>query len=293
MHPRLPVLPGGHADPAVGAGIPTVRGLLESALGSSGMEDATLVSLSTCDYSQAGAAARGAGGSGLESGARAALLRLDRFSVELADYVASMRRSGLTFAPEAGSPRLRAVINKNVSDDQLLALAEEAFRRGWTHIKLYFMIGLPTETAEDVDAIADLCIRTLNAGRRVRSRAQIRTGVSTFVPKPFTPFQWAAQIGIEETIARQRRLAGCCVPTGPSTSGAIRRKVLLSRVAEPRRPARFRPVAGSASAGRRLRNLGGAPEFRCLAERHQKRPGILSRKCLGNGRKTPPPLGCR
>ena len=189
--------------------IPAVRGLLESALGSSGMEDATLVSLSTCDYSQAAALLREAAQAAADWKAALALpsLRLDRFSVELADYVASMRRSGLTFAPEAGSPRLRAVINKNVSDDQLLALAEEAFRRGWTHIKLYFMIGLPTETAEDVDAIADLCIRTLNAGRRVRSRAQIRTGVSTFVPKPFTPFQWAAQIGIEETIARPRRLA--------------------------------------------------------------------------------------
>lgn len=195
-------------------GIPKIRGLLEGALDASGMEDATLVSLSTCDYSQAGALLREA--SEAVAARKSALslpsLRLDKFSVELADYVAGMRRSGLTFAPEAGSTRLRAVINKNVSDDQLFSLAEEAFRRGWTHIKLYFMIGLPTETAEDVDAIADLCVRTLHAGRRIRSRAQIRTGVSTFVPKPFTPFQWAAQIGMEETIAKQRRLADLLRP---------------------------------------------------------------------------------
>ena len=118
-----------------------------------------------------------------------------------------MRRSGLTFAPEAGTQRLRAVINKNLSDAQLFELAEEAFSRGWTHIKLYFMIGLPTETEEDVEAIADVCIRTLHAGRRVQSRAELRTGVSTFVPKPFTPFQWAAQIGLAETVAKQQHLS--------------------------------------------------------------------------------------
>ena len=183
--------------------------LLEQGLGNSGMEEATLVSLSTCDYSRARELLQRAAGT--VGNRRAALslpsLRLDRFSVELADYVASMRRSGLTFAPEAGTSRLRSVINKDVSDEQLLSLAEEAFRRGWTHIKLYFMIGLPTETDADVEAIADLSIRTLNAGRRINSRAQLRLGVSTFVPKPFTPFQWAAQIGIEETRSRQHRLA--------------------------------------------------------------------------------------
>lgn len=202
-------------------GIPEISRLLEGALTSSGLEAATLVSLSTCDYSRAGALLREAARIASERQASLALpsLRLDRFSIELADYVASMRRSGLTFAPEAGTQRLRAVINKDVTDDQLLDLATEAFRRGWTHIKLYFMIGLPTETEEDVDAIADLCIRTLNAGKRVHSRAQLRTGISTFVPKPFTPFQWAAQISREETMEKQRRLAGLLRPHRRITFG--------------------------------------------------------------------------
>ncbi len=189
--------------------IPKVTSLLDETLSTSGMEESTLLSLSTCDYSRAGELLRNAALTAAKHKAALALpsLRLDRFSVELADFVTSMRRSGLTFAPEAGTPRLRAVINKSVSDEQLLELAEEAFRRGWTHIKLYFMIGLPTEMEEDVEAIADLCVRTLQAGRRVQSRAEVRTGVSTFVPKPFTPFQWAAQSGLSETLSKQQRLS--------------------------------------------------------------------------------------
>ena len=187
----------------------TTVGLLEQTLANTGLEAATLLSLSTCDHSQIRLLLREA--SARAHGQYASLslpsLRLDSVSVGLADYVASVRRSGLTFAPEAGAPRLRAVINKNVSDAQLIGLAEEAFRRGWQHIKTYFMIGLPTETDEDVDAIADLCARVLAAGRCINKRAMIRTSVSTFVPKPFTPFQWAAQIGIEETRSKQRRLA--------------------------------------------------------------------------------------
>ncbi|MCK5861548.1 MAG: TIGR03936 family radical SAM-associated protein, partial [Candidatus Hydrogenedentes bacterium] len=87
-------------------------------------------------------------------------------------------------------------------------LAVEAFRRGWKHIKTYFMIGLPTETEADIDAIADLCGRVLDAGKCVDHRAMVRTGISTFIPKPFTPFQWSAQIDIEETRVRQQQLAG-------------------------------------------------------------------------------------
>lgn len=188
--------------------INTVSDLLKTCLLTTGMEDATLLSLSTCDYSQVKELLQCAAAIGESCKAAIALpsVRMDRFSVGLADYVASMRRSGLTFAPEAGTERLRAVINKNVSDNQLLDIAEEAFRKGWTHIKLYFMIGLPTETEADLSAIADLCIRTLDVGKRVQPRAQVRLGVSTFVPKPFTPFQWAAQISMEETRVKQRKL---------------------------------------------------------------------------------------
>lgn len=182
--------------------------LLEKTLAGTGFDAATLLSLSTCDHSEIRRMLQETSSCANTQCASISLpsLRLNRFSVELADYVSSMRRSGLTFAPEAGTPRLRAVINKDVSDDQLIEIAEEVFRRGWQHIKTYFMIGLPTETEEDVNAIADLCRRVLDAGRRINRRAMLRTGVSTFVPKPFTPFQWARQIGIEETRAKQQHL---------------------------------------------------------------------------------------
>lgn len=185
-----------------------VLNLLEGALAGTGLEAATLLSLSTCDHSQIRNLLQKT--SAYAHGQCASLslpsLRLDRFSVALADYVSPMRRSGLTFAPEAGTSRLRAVINKTVSDDQLIELAEEAFKRGWQHIKTYFMIGLPTETEEDIIAIADLCARVLDAGKRINRRAMVRTGISTFVPKPFTPFQWTRQIDMEETRARQQQL---------------------------------------------------------------------------------------
>lgn len=182
--------------------------LLEKALAGTGLEAATLLSLSTCDHSEVRRMLRETSSCANAQSASISLpsLRLDRFSVELADFVSSVRRSGLTFAPEAGTPRLRAVINKDVSDDQLIEIAEEAFRRGWQHIKTYFMIGLPTETDEDIIAIADLCRRVLDAGRRINRRAMIRTGISTFVPKPFTPFQWARQIDLDETRAKQQQL---------------------------------------------------------------------------------------
>ncbi|MBW7863540.1 MAG: TIGR03960 family B12-binding radical SAM protein [Candidatus Hydrogenedentes bacterium] len=192
----------------------TVAGLLGKSLDNTGLEESTLVSLSTCDHSRARSLVRAA----METaGARSASvslpsLRLDTFAVELADMITGMRRSGLTFAPEAATPRLRAVINKAIPDEDLIHMAEEACRRGWEHVKTYFMIGLPTERDEDVAAIADLCLRTLRAMRRTRRDAMVRTGVSTFVPKPHSPFQFAPQISMEETIARQRMLADAFRP---------------------------------------------------------------------------------
>ena len=189
--------------------VDTVGGLLSEALDRSGLDAATLVSLSTCDHSRAAALVQHAAALAHPRGVSVGLpsLRLDSFSVELADLVSGVRRSGLTFAPEAATPRLRAVINKAIPDEELIGMAEEAFRRGWEHVKTYFMIGLPTERDEDVQAIADLCLRTLEAGRRIRRSAMVRTGVSTFVPKAHTPFQWARQISIDETVAKQRMLA--------------------------------------------------------------------------------------
>lgn len=189
-------------------GLETLDALLEKLIRETGYEETSLLSLSTCDYSRAQAlvgqaAARAAGA---DMSVSLPSLRLDTFAVELADKVADIRRSGLTFAPEAATPRLRAVINKWIPDEDLFNAAEEVFRRGWKHLKLYFMIGLPTETDDDVLAIVDLCARTLDRVRAINRSAQINTGISTFVPKPFTPFQWAEQLGLEEIRRRQALL---------------------------------------------------------------------------------------
>lgn len=179
--------------------------LMEEALAKTGYEEVSLVSLSTCDYSRPRMLVNQAARRAAKDRVSVSLpsLRLDSFSVEMADAVADVRRSGLTFAPEAATPRLRSVINKWIPDEGLLDMAAEAYKRGWSHVKCYFMIGLPTERDEDIEAIVDLSKRTLAVGRKIKSNARVHLGVSTFVPKPFTPFQWAPQIGMEETERRQ------------------------------------------------------------------------------------------
>ena len=135
-------------------------------------------------------------------------LRIDSFSIELADKLQAVRKSGLTFAPEAGTQRLRDVINKNVTEENLLAACGAAFEKGWKTIKLYFMMGLPTETDEDIAGIADLAQKVANLYRQIKKRRDVKitVSVSCFVPKPFTPFQWYGQISLEEFMRRQKLL---------------------------------------------------------------------------------------
>jgi radical SAM superfamily enzyme YgiQ (UPF0313 family) len=134
-------------------------------------------------------------------------LRTDAFSVELAQLFQGVRRSGLTFAPEAGSQRLRDVINKKVTERDLLQAVEAAYANRWQRVKLYFMIGLPTETDEDVQAIVDLVRQVAEIGYQHHGRkANVSVTVSTFVPKPHTPFQWHPLIDEETLHARQRTL---------------------------------------------------------------------------------------
>jgi len=124
-------------------------------------------------------------------------LRADAFSVALANKIQQVRKSGLTFAPECATPRLRRVIRKQIPEDDLFAAADAAFSSGWTRLKLYFMIGLPTETDEDVEAIGDLVQRLVAFGRGVlgsrAGRLRIAVSIASFVPKPYTPFQWVGQ----------------------------------------------------------------------------------------------------
>lgn len=170
------------------------RQLLEA----TGYDEISLSSLSSGDYSQIGplAAALAAEFERRNVGISLPSLRLDSFGVELAQEIQRTRRTGLTFAPEAGTQRLRNVINKNVTDQDLKQVAQAAFSAGWHGIKLYFMIGLPTETWEDLNGIADLARRVLAWGREFgtsRRRPEVTVSAASFVPKPHTPFQWAGQ----------------------------------------------------------------------------------------------------
>lgn len=138
-------------------------------------------------------------------------LRLDNFSMEIAEKIQQVRKSGLTFAPEAGTQRMRDVINKGISEEDLANATRKAFEMGWDSVKLYFMIGLPTERYDDLDGIADLAYGVIDTykdvnGGKIRKKFSVTVSTSTFVPKPFTPFQWHRQDTTEEVIEKQRHL---------------------------------------------------------------------------------------
>lgn len=135
-------------------------------------------------------------------------LRIDSFSIDLAHRLQKMRKSGLTFAPEAGTQRLRDVINKGVTENDLLSACGAAFRYGWKAVKLYFMLGLPTETDEDVIGIAELAKKVVDLYAEIKGKRGVKVSVSVscFVPKPYTPFQWFGQIPLAEFERRQQLL---------------------------------------------------------------------------------------
>lgn len=181
-------------------------------LENSGNHEITLASLSSSDYRE------------LEPLANALLdyctprkinlslpsLRADNFSRELMEKLQQVRKSGLTFAPEAGTQRLRDVINKNVTEEEILTTCATAFSGGWNNVKLYFMLGLPTETDEDVLGIAELAYKIIRIWKETATNKKrglsINLSTAYFVPKPFTPFQWVPQITPEEYMRRVRLL---------------------------------------------------------------------------------------
>ncbi len=132
-------------------------------------------------------------------------MRVGTLTPEIIEQVKRVRKTGFTVAPEAGTDRLREVINKGITEEDLLATCRDAFGAGWNLIKFYFMIGLPTETEEDVEGIVDLAVKARNAAE-TRGKAQINVSVATFIPKPHTPFQWHGQLSLEEAKARLTRL---------------------------------------------------------------------------------------
>jgi len=176
--------------------IDTLVKLAEKILPHTGYEEISLSSLSSSDYSEIERLITRLVDRFKERGVGVSLpsLRIDSFSVALAQQVQRVRKTGLTLAPEVGTQRLRDVINKNVQEEDLYSSIRAAFEGGWRKIKLYFMVGLPTETEEDVDGIARLVSKVDRMGREiVGKKININISVSAFVPKPHTPFQWEAQ----------------------------------------------------------------------------------------------------
>ncbi|MFU2418356.1 TIGR03960 family B12-binding radical SAM protein [Peptacetobacter sp. AB800] len=190
-----------------------LKEILEKLIKTTGYDEISLVSLSTSDYSQLAEltdylveeyASKNVGIS-LPS------LRLDNFSMEIANKIQKVRKSGLTFAPEAGSQRLRDVINKGITEEDLTRASRQAFEMGWNNIKLYFMIGLPTENYDDLDGISDLAYEVVDIYKDVhngkfKGKFNVTVSTSTFVPKPFTPFQWNPQDMKSSVIEKQRHL---------------------------------------------------------------------------------------
>ncbi|MBB5135035.1 radical SAM family uncharacterized protein [Thermocatellispora tengchongensis] len=189
--------------------IDTIGDMVEVGLKESGFSEVGLLSLSSADHSEIGDIAKGLADryEGSQIGLSLPSTRVDAFNIDLAnEFSRNGRRSGLTFAPEGGSERMRKVINKMVTEEDLIRTVTAAYSQGWRQVKLYFMCGLPTETDEDVLGIADLAKKVIKAGREATGSRDIRCTVSIggFVPKPHTPFQWAAQCD-HETV--DRRLA--------------------------------------------------------------------------------------
>lgn len=188
-----------------------IAAMVDQGLCATGYEEVGLLSLSSADHSEIADVARTLADryEGSETSLSLPSTRVDAFNVDLANELSrNGRRSGLTFAPEGGSERMRRVINKMVTEEDLIRTVTTAYAAGWRHVKLYFMCGLPTETDEDVLQIASLAREVIKAGRAATGRSDIKCTVSIggFVPKPHTPFQWAAQLDHASTDARLHAL---------------------------------------------------------------------------------------
>src|SRR5260370_3884824 len=176
-----------------------------------GFTEVVRLSLSSADHSEITEIAKDLADryEGTNSGLSLPSKRVDAFNVKVANELSrNGRRSGLTFAPEGGTDRIRKVINKMVTEEDLISTVSTAYANGWRQVKLYFMCGLPTETDEDVLAIARVAHRVIEVGRAASGRRAIRCTVSIggFVPKPHTPFQWAAQCDHQTVDARLKAL---------------------------------------------------------------------------------------
>jgi radical SAM family uncharacterized protein len=187
----------------------------EKLVKNTGYEELSLTSLSICDYSDIGNLTKGLVSAHQKDKVGVSLpsLRIDSFSVDLINEIQKVRKTGLTFAPEAGSQKMRNVINKGVTEEDLINSVSAAFKSGWNNIKLYFMIGLPQENYEDIEGIASLAYKVVETYRSIPAAERVKglnvtVSTSSFVPKPFTPFQWQPQNTIEQLREKQFFLKG-------------------------------------------------------------------------------------
>ncbi|MBK7456810.1 MAG: radical SAM protein [Anaerolineales bacterium] len=181
----------------------------DEAVRSTGFEELALMSLSSSDYTYINELVDAISKrfEGRKLSVNLPSLRIESVSVDLMNKLKQHRSAGFTLAPEAASERMRRIINKFIPDEDIINTTRDIYSRGWTTIKLYFMIGHPSETLEDVQAIVDLCRRVIDEGRKVAGwRIKLHAGVSTFVPKPQTPFQWVACDTRENILEKQALL---------------------------------------------------------------------------------------
>ena len=186
-----------------------IMSAIEEIVRHTGFEEISLLSLSSSDYAWVEELAEEVNRVYKEAGLSLSLpsLRIESASADLLEKIGGTRRSGFTFAPEAATEKMRDLINKYVPDEQVLQTARDVYSRGWRTIKFYFMIGHPEETLEDVQAIIDLCTSTLREGTKILGKkATLNVGVSTFIPKPHTPFQWVPQDSRQSVNEKQRLL---------------------------------------------------------------------------------------
>ncbi len=193
--------------------VETINAQSKALIDSTGYDELSLCSLSTSDHSQVNEMLTSLIDWTVNDKISLSLpsLRVDNFSDELVEKLNKVRKSGLTFAPEAGTQRLRDVINKNVTQDEVINTCTKAFDNGWTTVKLYFMMGLPTETMEDIEGIANLGMDVVHAfynnpNRQKGTGLQVNISCSSFIPKPFTPFQWEPEDSMESLKAKQKHL---------------------------------------------------------------------------------------
>lgn len=193
--------------------VETINAQSKALIESTGYDELSLCSLSTSDHSQVNEMLTSLIDWTVKDKINLSLpsLRVDNFSDDLVDKLNKVRKSGLTFAPEAGTQRLRDVINKNVTQEEVIKTCTKAFDNGWTTVKLYFMMGLPTETMEDIEGIANLGMDVLHAfynnpNRQKGTGLQVNISCSSFIPKPFTPFQWEPEDTMESLKVKQKHL---------------------------------------------------------------------------------------